>query len=360
MMNNNNSASLASVVECRDVWKIFGNQSPAAIDAAKSLAHSKDELLERFGSVVAVAGATFSVQEGETFCIIGLSGSGKSTLIRHFNRLIDPTCGEVLVHGRNICAMSAKDLRGLRSNGVGMVFQHVALLPFRTVIQNVMLPLEVQGISKREALQKSQAALDKVGLGNWAERYPRELSGGMQQRVGIARALAADPDVLLMDEPFSALDPLIRKELQGEFKKLSTELRKTTIFITHDIDEAIRIGDRIAIMKEGRLIQVGTPEEIVLKPADDYVASFMEGISRLKLLRARSVLKRIDQRQLDGFGGCSLDALVSVNIDADLETLIDASIGGAEEVIAVKDGSNIVGTVSREVLLKAVRGLDLA
>ncbi|MNH26540.1 Glycine betaine transport ATP-binding protein OpuAA [compost metagenome] len=182
----------------------------------------------------------------------------------------------------------------------------------------------------------------------------------MQQRVGIARALAADPDVLLMDEPFSALDPLIRKQLQIEFKKLSTDLRKTTIFITHDIDEAIRIGDRIAIMKEGRLIQVGTPEEVVLNPADAYVASFMEGISRLKLLRARSMLKRLDQHPTLEFGGRALDALVSVNIDADLETLIDISIGEAEDVVAIKDGSQIVGTVSRETLLKAVRGLDLA
>ncbi|WP_336333135.1 betaine/proline/choline family ABC transporter ATP-binding protein [Pseudomonas putida] len=357
---NKNSPASSTVVECRDVWKIFGNQSPAALDAAKSLVHSKDELLEKFGSVVAVAGATFKVHEGETFCIIGLSGSGKSTLIRHFNRLIDPTCGEVLVHGKDICKMSPTELRGLRSNKIGMVFQHVALLPYRTVIQNVMLPLEVQGVSKQEALQKSQASLDKVGLGNWANRFPQELSGGMQQRVGIARALAADPDVLLMDEPFSALDPLIRKQLQVEFKKLSTDLRKTTIFITHDIDEAIRIGDRIAIMKEGRLIQVGTPEEVVLNPADAYVASFMEGISRLKLLRARSMLKRLDQHPTLEIGGRALDALVSVNIDADLETLIDISLGEAEEVVAIKDGSQIVGTVSRETLLKAVRGLDLA
>lgn len=359
-MNNNSPAPLPTVVECRDVWKIFGNQSPAAIDAAKSRAHGKDELLERYGSVVAVAGASFTVHEGETFCIIGLSGSGKSTLIRHFNRLIDPTCGEVLVHGKDICKISSDALRTLRSSKIGMVFQHVALLPYRTVLHNVMLPLEVQGIPKQEALRKSQAALDKVGLGNWANRYPKELSGGMQQRVGLARALAADPDVLLMDEPFSALDPLIRKQLQVEFKKLSTDLRKTTIFITHDIDEAIRIGDRIAIMKDGRLIQVGTPEQVVLNPADDYVASFMEGISRLKLLRARSMLKRLDQQPLMEFGGRPLDALASVNIDADLETLIDVSIGEAEDVVAVKDGSRIVGTVSRETLLKAVRGLDLA
>jgi len=353
-------AAASPIVECRGVWKIFGNQSPAAIDAAKRFTEGKDALLEKYGSVVAVADATFSVREGETFCIIGLSGSGKSTLIRHFNRLIDPTCGEVLIHGRDICKMAPAELRDLRSRKIGMVFQNVALLPYRTVLENVMLPLEVQGVKKQESMRKSQEALDKVGLGNWANRFPQELSGGMQQRVGIARALAADPDVLLMDEPFSALDPLIRKQLQIEFKKLSTELRKTTIFITHDIDEAIRIGDRIAIMKEGRMIQVGTPEEVVLNPVDDYVASFMEDISRLKLLKAHSMLKRIDEHDLAQCGGRPLDALASVNIDADLETLIDVSVGKCEDVVAIKQDGRIVGTVCRETLLKAVRGLDLA
>jgi len=350
----------APIVECRGVWKIFGNQSPVAIDAAKRFTEGKDALLKQHGSVVAVADATFAVQQGETFCIIGLSGSGKSTLIRHFNRLIAPTCGEVLIHGQDICKMASGDLRDLRSRKMGMVFQNVALLPYRTVLENVMLPLEVQGINKSDGLRKSQEALDKVGLGNWANRYPEELSGGMQQRVGIARALVADPDVLLMDEPFSALDPLIRKQLQIEFKKLSSELRKTTIFITHDIDEAIRIGDRIAIMKEGRMIQIGTPEEVVLNPADDYVASFMEGISRLKLLKARSMLKRIDSQDLSQFGGRSLDALASVDIDADLETLIDVAVGKREDVVAIKQDGQIVGTVCRETLLRAVRGLDLA
>ncbi|WP_110638746.1 glycine betaine/L-proline ABC transporter ATP-binding protein [Pseudomonas sp. CC120222-01a] len=355
-MNNKSNRTASTVVECRGVWKIFGNQSAAAIDAARKHTHSKDQLLEAFGSVIAVSDANFSVAEGETFCIIGLSGSGKSTLIRHFNRLIDPTCGEVLVHGRDICKMSAPELRELRSSKIGMVFQNVALLPYRTVLQNVMLPLEVQGMKKQEAQRKSQEALDQVGLGNWAKRYPQELSGGMQQRVGIARALAANPDVLLMDEPFSALDPLIRKQLQIEFRKLSTELRKTTIFITHDIDEAIRIGDRIAIMKDGRLIQVGTPEEVVLRPADDYVASFMEGISRLKLLKARSMLQGLHADPHPG----SLEAMASVHIDADLETLIDVSLQGQQDRVAIRDGSRIVGTVSRETLLKAVRGLDLA
>ncbi len=357
-INNNSHKSASPVVECRGVWKIFCNQDPAAIKAATTYTLNKDELLEKYGSVIAVADANFTVAEGETFCIIGLSGSGKSTLIRHFNRLIDPTCGEVLIHGRDICKMSAPELRELRSSKIGMVFQNVALLPYRTVIQNVMLPLEVQGLPAKEALRKSQEALDKVGLGNWAGRYPQELSGGMQQRVGLARALAADPDVLLMDEPFSALDPLIRKQLQLEFKKLSTELRKTTIFITHDIEEAIRIGDRIAIMKDGVLIQVGTPEEVVLRPVDDYVASFMEGVSRLKLLKAHSMLQRLDESTQPARGGLSLDSLASVNIDADLETLIEASLKGKEELVAISDGSRIVGTVSRERMLKAVRGLD--
>lgn len=353
MLNEIAQLTRATVVECRGVWKIFGNQSASALDAAKSGRFAKDELLKQHGCVAAVADANFSVGEGECFCIIGLSGSGKSTLIRHFNRLIEPTSGEVLVRGRDICKLKPAELRELRSRRIGMVFQQVALLPYRTVLQNVMLPLEVQGRDAAEARAKSQAALETVGLGNWADRYPGELSGGMQQRVGIARALAAEPDVLLMDEPFSALDPLIRKQLQVEFKQLCTTLKKTTIFITHDIEEAIRIGDRIAIMREGRMIQIGTPEEIALNPVDDYVADFMEGVSRLKLIKAHSLMTPIHA------GGGAGEELRSghpcVDIDASVEEMIDIAIAQGADRLAITQGGQVVGAVDREALLRAVR-----
>ncbi|SAK87647.1 ABC proline/glycine betaine transporter, ATPase subunit [Caballeronia hypogeia] len=353
MMNELSHVTRPTIVECRDVWKIFGNPGAAALEAARSGQYDKEELLKKFGCVAAVANASFSIGEGETFCIIGLSGSGKSTLIRHFNRLIDPTSGEVIVRGKNICKMPYSELRKLRSTGIGMVFQQVALLPYRTVLQNVMLPLEVQGLSASDCRQKSQAALDTVGLGSWADRYPRELSGGMQQRVGIARALAANPELLLMDEPFSALDPLIRKQLQIEFRQLSTKLKKTTIFITHDIEEAIRIGDRIAIMREGKIVQIGTPEDIALKPVDDYVASFMEGISRLKLVKAYSVMQPVAGGQQPA------QSQASVDINSDLEEMIDLSLAKGSENLTVIQHGNIVGTVSREAILKAVRGIDV-
>jgi glycine betaine/proline transport system ATP-binding protein len=325
------------------------------MEAAKSGRFSKDELLKQHGCVAAVADATFSVAEGETFCIIGLSGSGKSTLIRHFNRLIEPTSGEVIVRGRDICKLKGADLRDLRSRCVSMVFQQVALLPYRTVLQNVMLPMEVQGGNAAERKAKCQAALDTVGLGNWSDRYPNELSGGMQQRVGLARALAANPDVLLMDEPFSALDPLIRKQLQIEFRQLSTKLKKTTIFITHDIEEAIRIGDRIAIMHEGRIIQIGRPEEVALKPVNDYVASFMEGVSRLKLVKAHSIMLPVEPGMTQEFCGATHPDYVTVDINADLEEMIDVAINKCTERLAVQQDGRIVGTVSREALLRAVR-----
>ncbi|KWF79848.1 glycine/betaine ABC transporter [Burkholderia cepacia] len=353
MINEISHVKRTTIVECRDVWKIFGNQSMAALDAARSGQYDKEALLKQFGCVAAVNNANFTVAEGETFCIIGLSGSGKSTLIRHFNRLIDPTSGEVIVRGKNICKLPYPELRKLRSSCIGMVFQQVALLPYRTVLQNVMLPLEVQGLSASECRQKSQAALDTVGLGSWSERYPRELSGGMQQRVGIARALAANPELLLMDEPFSALDPLIRKQLQIEFKQLSTTLKKTTIFITHDIEEAIRIGDRIAIMREGKIVQIGTPEQIALSPVDDYVASFMEGVSLLKLVKAHSVMQPLAGGQVHA------GSQVSVDVNADLEEMIDLSLAKGCDSLNVTQQGSVVGTVTREAILRAVRGMDV-
>lgn len=332
-------------IECRSVWKVFGKRSQEAIKAARNGLHDKDELLKRYGSVIAVSDASFKIYEGETFCIMGLSGSGKSTLIRHFNRLIEPTVGEVIVRGRDVCKLNRTDLREMRSRHMGMVFQHVALLPYRTVLQNVAIPLEVLRVPEKERQASCMAALETVGLGNWVNRYPRELSGGMQQRVGIARALAASPEILLMDEPFSALDPLIRKQLQLEFRQLSTELKKTTVFITHDLEEAIRIGDRIAIMKDGRIVQIGTPEDIVLRPANDYVADFVEGISRLHLVKAHSVMERGIRMQGN---------LPQADVEADLQSLIDLSLKHSAETITITDNGQPVGFVTREAILRAV------
>lgn len=352
-VSEDRTGNLSKVIECRSVWKIFGANRADAMAAAKSGTHDKDQILKQFGCVVAVADASFEVFEGETFCIMGLSGSGKSTLIRHFNRLIEPSAGEVVVRGNDVCKLSAGDLRELRAKHMGMVFQHVALLPYRTVLQNVSLPLEVQQISKSKRLNTCRTALQAVGLENWADRYPDELSGGMQQRVGIARALAADPEILLMDEPFSALDPLIRKQLQTEFRQLSLKLRKTSIFITHDLEEAIRIGDRIAIMKEGRIVQVGTPEEIVLRPADDYVADFVEGISRLHLVKAHSIMDTSAE------AAKAAAAAPQAAVGADLQTMIDLALSKGADRIAIIAEGKIVGGVTREDLLKAVRGIDV-
>jgi len=339
-----------TIIECRSVWKLFGGDTEAAAAAARSGAIDKEDILKQYGCVVAVMDACFEVYAGETFCIMGLSGSGKSTLIRHFNRLIEPSMGEVLVHGQDICTLGAEELRKLRAQKVGMVFQHVALLPFRTVLENVALPLQVQQVPKEACLATCRAALQTVGLENWADKYPFELSGGMQQRVGLARALAINPEILLMDEPFSALDPLIRKQLQIEFRQLSLSLGKTSIFITHDLEEAIRIGDRIAIMKEGRIVQIGTPEEIVLSPADNYVAEFVEGISRLRLVKAHSFMQCTPET-MDAAAGAP-----TATPEDDLQTLIDLTLEHHAEHIAIVHGGQTVGAVTRADLLKAVRG----
>jgi glycine betaine/proline transport system ATP-binding protein len=271
------------VIELEGVWKIHGPNGAAAMADARAGA-TKADILQRHGAVLGIADASFAVMRGEVFCIMGLSGSGKSTLLRHINRLVEPTAGRIRVLGQDVLALDSRSLRRLRAERVGMVFQHMALLPHRTVRDNVAYPLEVRGeaLSRRWAV--SSEKLQLVGLSGYEERFPHELSGGMQQRVGLARALASDPEVLLMDEPFSSLDPLIRRDLQDQFVVLSRQLGKTTLFVTHDMEEAIRIGSRVAIMKDGRVVQVGTPAEIVTQPVDDYVRSFVQGIARDRLV----------------------------------------------------------------------------
>jgi glycine betaine/proline transport system ATP-binding protein len=341
-------------IECRHVWKLFGDRAQEALHAAQHEAMSKTEVLERYQCVIGVADATFEVQRGEIFCIMGLSGSGKSTLVRHINRLIEPTAGAILINGQDINQMNDSELRRLRAEKIGMVFQNMALFPHRTVRDNVAFGLEVRKVGKEQRYTQAEEKLTLVQLEGWGDRYPDELSGGMQQRVGLARALAADPDILLMDEPFSALDPLIRRQLQQQFLDLSSHMHKTTLFITHDLDEAIRLGHRIAIMKDGRLVQIGTPEQIVTQPADEYVADFVQGISRLKLVYAHTVLQPIEAfRAAHGgdLSGCPI-----AQEDADLDALINLAVDSDRPIVIVNGTGQQVGVVTKQALLRGIQG----
>lgn len=345
------------LIDCQSVWKVFGARSDQAIRAITERGIGKTEVLKEFGCVVGVADASLTLNKGEIFCVMGLSGSGKSTLIRLFNRLIEPSLGKILIRGEDIAAMNTEHLRKLRAHHVGMVFQSVALLPHRTVLENAAFGLEVQKIDKSRRHKVAKDALAKVGLADWVNRYPDELSGGMQQRVGLARALAADPEIILMDEPFSALDPLIRRQLQDEFRQLSKELGKSAIFITHDLDEAIRIGDRIAVMKDGAIVQVGTAEDIVLKPADAYVEKFVAGISKLHLVKAHSVMHPIEAFR-NAKPDMNLAGIPRTGTDADVGELIRLTLEGRQDAIAVVNHGNIVGVVTTRSLLQGVRGRE--
>lgn len=278
-------------IRIEGVYKIFGRH-PERARKLVSEGVSKEDILERTGSAVGVADATFDIYEGETLVVMGLSGSGKSTLIRTVNRLIDPTYGKIYIDGQDITTMDEAELRHIRRKKFGMVFQSFALFPHRTVLENAMFGLEIQGVDYAERKEKSTRALAQVGLAGWEDYFPANLSGGMKQRVGLARALAIEPDVLLMDEAFSALDPLIRTDMQDELLSLESEVRKTILFITHDLDEALKMGDRIVLMKDGKVVQIGTPEEILMHPASEYVAKFVENVDVTKVLTARDVMRR--------------------------------------------------------------------
>ena len=342
-----------AVVKLTDVWKIFGDHANEAMATVKKEGIGKAEVLERFGCVVGVQSASFEVSRGEIFCIMGLSGSGKSTLVRHVNRLIDPTAGKIEILGHDVSAVSDSALRRIRAEQIGMVFQHMALMPHRTVRDNVAYPLEIRKVSKSKRWAISDHALGLVDLTGYEDRLPSELSGGMQQRVGIARALASDPEILLMDEPFSALDPLIRLQLQDQFKALVAQLKKTTLFITHDLDEAIRIGHRIAIMKDGVIVQIGTPEEIVMNPADDYVREFVQGISKLKLVKAHSIMMPI--KEFLAHDERSLDDAPRADENADLDQLIDLSVETYSPIIITENNKD-VGVVDKARLLRGIQG----
>lgn len=279
-----------SHVQLIEVSKVFGSNAQQAIRRMKE-GKDKEAVQAETGATVGVFNATIEIARGETFVVMGLSGSGKSTLLRCINRIHEPTSGVVKVGDVDVTKLDRKELQEFRQQTFGMVFQRFALFPHRTVTGNVEYGLEVKGVPREDRLRRVEEVLELVGLGGWGDRKPSELSGGMQQRVGLARALAVDPEILLMDEAFSALDPLIKREMQDELLALQSRMQKTIIFITHDLDEALKLGDRIAVMKDGRVVQVGTPEEIVSEPVDDYVAAFTAGVDRSKVLTAGSIMK---------------------------------------------------------------------
>ncbi|WP_026895294.1 glycine betaine/L-proline ABC transporter ATP-binding protein ProV [Clostridiisalibacter paucivorans] len=280
-----------SKIEVKNVYKVFGS-NPKKVFPLIDKGLSKDEILKKTGNTVGVNDVSFNVEDGEFFVVMGLSGSGKSTLIRCLNRLINPTRGQIFIDGEDIAKANDEKLREVRRKKIAMVFQNFALFPHRTVASNVEYGLEVQGVEPEVRTEKAYEALRLVGLKGYEESMPDELSGGMQQRVGLARALATDPDILLMDEAFSALDPLIRKEMQDELLDLQSEMKKTIIFITHDLDEALKLGDRIAVMKDGKVVQIGTPEGILTDPANDYVREFVQDVDRTKVITAESIMKK--------------------------------------------------------------------
>ena len=346
------SQSLGCDIQIKNVWKVFGNTSAEALDAIQNQKISKTEALEKFNSVIGVSDVSFDVNPGEIFCVMGLSGSGKSTLVRHINRLLEPTSGQILVNGQDVMGLEKESLQEFRNKKIGMVFQNFALMPHRSVIDNIAMPMEIRGVNKNQRYEQANKILDIVELQGWGNKYAHELSGGMQQRVGLARALAANPEVLLMDEPFSALDPLIRRQLQIEFINLSKQMKKTTVFITHDLDEAVKVGHRIAIMRDGMVIQIGTPEQIVMNPADNYVADFVKGISRLNVVEAKTIMKSKDQFEKEN-GPLPSNAIQMKENDL-LTNLIEKSVSNNAPIVIKDNSGNLIGAISQKDLLTSV------
>ena len=339
-------------ITCSNIWKLFGPDEKRIIKNLDTNLSIK-EVHEKTGHVVAVKDVSFSIQKGETFVVMGLSGSGKSTLVRCISRLIEPTSGTVKMDDVDVTKMSSKDLLELRRNKMSMVFQHFGLFPHRTVIENIGYGLEVRGTKKNIRLEKSMEVLKMVGLDGWQNNYPRELSGGMQQRVGLARALAVDPEILIFDEPFSALDPLIRREMQDELLKIQEKLQRTMVFITHDFLEAIKMGDHIAIMKDGEISQVGTPEEIVANPVDKYVKDFCEDVPKYKVLSAGKVMRK---ECSDESKKLFSDKTKCIDENAKIETLIDqiCEDDTAYPIINAQSGE-LVGEIDRTIVMKSMK-----
>jgi glycine betaine/proline transport system ATP-binding protein len=334
-------------VSCLNLWKIYGPKADRVIGTPDADL-PRGELLEKTGCVAAVRDVSFEVGEGEVFVVMGLSGSGKSTLVRMVNRIHDPTAGKVMIDGEDVLRVDEQRLREIRRKKISMVFQHFGLLPHRRIVDNVAFGLEVQGVEKDERLRAAHEVLEKVGLEGWANAYPDELSGGMQQRVGLARALANDPEILLFDEPFSALDPLIRRDMQDQMLTLQRDLRKTMIFITHDLAEALKLGNRIAIMKDGKFVQVGTPEDIVANPADEYVADFTRDVPRAHVLTARSIM-----RPVNGHAASIAADAPSVHGGTVLQELLSI-VADADRTIRVTEGEVVVGIVDRGDVVRAL------
>jgi glycine betaine/proline transport system ATP-binding protein len=337
---------------CEGLWKVFGPSPERVIDSELGQL-SREELLEQAGCVAAVRDVSFDVAPGEVFVVMGLSGSGKSTLVRCLTRLIEPTAGRVTLDGDEITGASKAQLRDLRRRSVSMVFQHFGLLPNRRVIDNVAYGLEIQGVDRRERHDRAERIIELVGLSGFADRYPDELSGGMQQRVGLARALVNEPEVLLLDEPFSALDPLIRRDMQAEIIRLQQQMGTTMVFITHDLQEALRLGDRIAVMRDGAVVQIGTAAELLAAPADDYVADFTADVPRALVLTAADLCR-------PPLGGAATAPAGGDGVAEDvasttvLRDLIPRVAGGGS--LRVVDDDRVLGTVTRDAVLRAIYG----
>ena len=339
------------MLACNNLWKIFGPTPERVLGAVQSRSDGASSKLDFPGHVIAVRNVSFEVQAGETFVVMGLSGSGKSTLVRCLSRLAEPTAGDIVIDGKNVCAMSERDLREMRRHRVSMVFQNFGLLPHRRVLDNVAYGLEVRGAAKAARQARAEQMIELVGLKGWEQHYPRQLSGGMQQRVGLARALAVDPDILLFDEPFSALDPLIRREMQDELLRLQATLRKTSVFITHDFAEALKLGDRIAIMRDGQFVQVGTPQELVLNPKNDYVRAFIKDAPRAKVLTAGDIMAPCPI----GFIANGRATLAEAHLETVMSMLVES-----DEPVAVLANGQAVGVLDRVTMIRALadNGVD--
>ena len=334
---------MTAKVSIRSLYKIFGPRDGDMMDFVRR-GMGKAELLDQHKHVLGLQDINVDMQAGEITVVMGLSGSGKSTLIRHLNRLIEPTAGEVLIDGEDVLKLNENDLRDLRRKKMSMVFQKFALLPHRTVIENAMMPLLVQNIDPSVAAKEAQKWLARVGLDGFEHRYPAQLSGGMQQRVGIARALTANTDIMLMDEAFSALDPLIRTDMQNLLLELQKELHKTIIFITHDLDEALKLADHLVILKDGAVVQQGEPQGILLNPCDPYIEDFVSDINRARVLRVRSVMSPVSDVEITG----------DVDADKSLEDLITLSDGDTNHIYRVTDNGETVGQIDMKDLVRAL------
>ncbi|WSS30289.1 glycine betaine/L-proline ABC transporter ATP-binding protein [Streptomyces sp. NBC_01185] len=339
-----------SRLQAEHLYKVFGRRPDQAVQRLEGGTH-RDEL-RADGTTAAVIDASFTVEPGQIFVVMGLSGSGKSTLLRMLNGLLEPTAGKVLFDGQDLTALSPRELRSVRSTKISMVFQHFALFPHRSVLENAAYGLEVQGVPRAERETRATEALEMTGLAGWEKSWPDELSGGMQQRVGLARALATDADLLLMDESFSALDPLIRRDMQDQLLELQKRLKKTIVFITHDLNEAMRLGDRIAVMRDGEIVQQGTAEDILVRPSNDYVASFIQDVDRSRVLTAGSIMERPEAGRSDA--QLKAEAPATVTSETPIaELFTPCSTSGADVAVTGEDGG-VIGVVPRERLLAAL------